>query len=70
MKKIQKLKEIIAEAEMQAYIFKSKENLRAGIRCRKLLSEVKIIAQEIRMEMLEEKEKLLLNRSKKIKNSG
>ena len=47
-----------------------KENLRAGIRCRKLLSEVKIIAQEIRMEMLEEKEKLLLNRSKKIKNPG
>jgi len=58
MSKIQILKDLITQAESHEYEFYEKDNVKASIRCRKLLKEIKIIAQEVRMEVLNRKKEI------------
>lgn len=57
MEKFSKVKEIISAAEVDAEKFYSNANGAAGTRLRKALQEIKVLAQEIRNEVTEIKNK-------------
>jgi hypothetical protein len=57
MKKIEKLKELIASIEADATKFYSNGNSAAGTRVRKAMLDIKNAAQEIRVEVQEVKNK-------------
>jgi vacuolar-type H+-ATPase subunit E/Vma4 len=57
MKKFEELKEILAEAEKDAAAFYQKGNKAAGTRLRVAFQKVKVVAQEIRQEVTELKNK-------------
>lgn len=57
MEKFSKVKELIASAEVDAEKFYSNGNGAAGTRLRKALQEIKGLAQEIRNEVTELKNK-------------
>lgn len=67
MKKIEKLKEIISSIEADAEKFFNNANSAAGTRVRKAMLDVKSIAQEIRVEVLEVKNKELKKKQAPIK---
>lgn len=55
MEKIGKLKELIAAAEADADKFFNKGNSAAGTRLRKTMQDMKVIAQEIRLNVSKKK---------------
>lgn len=55
MDKLAKLKELIASIEADADKFYNKGNNAAGTRVRKAMQDVKTLAQEIRLEVQENK---------------
>ncbi len=57
MKKIEKLKELIASIEGDATKFYNNGNSAAGTRVRKAMLDIKNVAQEIRVEVQEVKNK-------------
>lgn len=57
MKKIEKLKELIASVEADAQKFYTNGNSAAGTRVRKAMLDIKNAAQEIRVEVQEVKNK-------------
>jgi hypothetical protein len=57
MDKISKLKELIVSAETDAIKFHEKGNSAAGTRLRAAMQQIKVLAQEIRNEVTEIKNK-------------
>ena len=57
MEKIAKLKELIASAEADADKFYNKSNSAAGTRLRGAMQQLKVLAQEIRQDVTEKKNK-------------
>lgn len=57
MKKFDKLKELLASIEADADKFYNKANSAAGTRVRKGMQDLKNLAQEIRLEIQESKNK-------------
>jgi hypothetical protein len=57
MEKLEKLKDIFSSVETDAQKFYEGGNAAAGTRVRKAMQEIKIIAQEIRTEITEVKNK-------------
>jgi hypothetical protein len=55
MEKIQKLKELIAAAEVDADKFFNKGNSAAGTRLRGAMQQIKVIAQGLRAAVTDEK---------------
>jgi ribosomal protein L14E/L6E/L27E len=57
MKKFEELKALIASVEEDADKFYNKENSAAGVRIRKIMQDLKNLAQEIRTEVQDLKNK-------------
>jgi len=57
--KLQKIKNLLNDVECDFVKYETKNNKTAGTRVRTNLSEVRKLAQEIRMEMLEKRRKTL-----------
>jgi hypothetical protein len=55
MEKLEKLKEVIAAAEVDATSFYDKGNKAAGTRLRNAMQELKVLATDIRKEVTEKK---------------
>jgi hypothetical protein len=59
MKKFEELKNLIASSEADFVKFYDKENSAAGTRIRKVMQDLKSIAQEVRVEVIDRKGKKL-----------
>lgn len=57
MKIFNELKELIAEAEVDMVKFYEKKNMAAGVRARKSMMEVRKLAQEVRLDIQDIKNK-------------
>ena len=57
MERFNQLKQLLLESETDFIKFYEKENLAAGTRVRLKMQELKALAQEIRLEVLEKKNK-------------
>lgn len=57
MEKFNQIKEIVLNAEKDAEKFFSQGNGAAGTRVRKAMQEIKVLAQDVRKEVLENKKK-------------
>ena len=55
MKKFQKIQQLIGELEADVVKFYEKDNQAAGTRIRKCMQELKVLAQDIRLEVQEKK---------------
>ena len=55
MKKFKKVQDIVASLEADVEKFYKKDNQAAGTRVRKSMQEIKVLAQEIRKEVQEQK---------------
>lgn len=51
MEKLQQIKAVIAEAEIEAAKFEEKGNASAGTRLRKKMQDIKVLAQSVREEV-------------------
>lgn len=60
MEKVNKLKELVLSLEDDAIKFYEKDNKSAGTRVRKTLQEIKGLAQEIRKEISEKRNNMVL----------
>ena len=57
MDKFEKIKKLVADAEVDVDKFYKKENQAAGTRIRRTMQELKILAQEVRVEVQNKKNK-------------
>ncbi|WP_020528195.1 hypothetical protein [Flexithrix dorotheae] len=57
MEKFNQIKEIVLNAEKDAEKFFNQGNGAAGTRVRKAMQEIKVLAQDVRKEVLENKKK-------------
>lgn len=55
MKKYEKMMEMLAEGANDANKFFNKNNAAAGVRVRKMMQDVKALAQEIRIDVQDKK---------------
>jgi len=57
MKRLEKVRQLIASAETDAEKFYNKGNSAAGTRLRNAMQKLKVLAQEIRAEVIEQRNK-------------
>ena len=55
MEKFKQIKELVLNSEPDFEKFYEKENKAAGTRCRKVLQDLKVLAQELRLEIQSKK---------------
>ncbi|MGY3052434.1 ribosomal 30S subunit maturation factor RimM [Pedobacter sp. UYEF25] len=65
MTKLEKIRDLLTEAQSQSDEFYRKDNMKASVRYRRLLGEIKEITQQLRMDVLERKKQISVSRANK-----